>query len=82
MRFIKQIYYHFAYLASLFLLISYSYALPNIVLTNCNIIDGRGTPIASDMVVVISDNKITTTISDAIGVPLHQIWLLLYLIIK
>jgi len=58
MRFIKQTYYHFAYLASLFLLISYSYALPNIVLTNCNIIDGRGTPIASDMVVIISDNKI------------------------
>ena len=58
MRFIKQIYYHFAYLASLFLLISYSYALPNIVLTNCNIIDGRCTPVASDMVVIISDNKI------------------------
>jgi imidazolonepropionase-like amidohydrolase len=58
MRFIKQTYYHFAYLASLFLLISYSYALPNIALTNCNIIDGRGAPIASDMVVIISDNKI------------------------
>ena len=58
MSFINKNIYRIKYFLIFFLFSSYVFPLPNMVLTNCNIIDGNGGPIQKGMHVVIRDDRI------------------------
>ena len=58
MSFIKSSINRIKYSLIFFLLSGYIFPLSNIVLTNCNIIDGNGGPIQKGMYVVIRDDRI------------------------
>ena len=58
MSFSKKNIYRIKYFLIFFLFSSYVFPLPNMVLTNCNIIDGNGGPIQKGMHVVIRDDRI------------------------
>ena len=57
---LKEQIQNLAFFVTFLSLFSPSYALTKTILTNCNIIDGTGRPAARDMVITISENKIST----------------------
>ena len=57
---LKEQIQNLAFFVTFLSVFSPSYALTKTILTNCNIIDGTGRPAARDMVITISENKIST----------------------
>ena len=55
---LKQQIQKFVFFTTFLSVFNPSYALTKTILTNCNIIDGTGRPVARDMVIVVSGNKI------------------------